>query len=60
MGVLEDECGFKIVCLDCGRVLELKKFSNNIFKMKGITIASVQDCAEIECECGNSICCYYG
>lgn len=57
---LSDKCGFKIVCLDCGRVLELKQYTNDVFKMKGITVAKVQDFAKIECLCGNQVNCYYG
>ena len=30
MGDLRDYCGFKIVCFDCGRIIELKDYNNKM------------------------------
>lgn len=59
MGDLRDYCGFKIVCLDCGRIIELKDYNNDIFKMKHITVSPIKKGAEIECKCGNFINCWH-
>ena len=53
--------GFKIICLDCGKVLELKEYNNNILRTESITVAPNNNIGivEIECECGNQINCNY-
>ena len=42
MGDLRDYCGFKIVCLDCGRIIELKDYNNDILKMRYITVSPIK------------------
>ena len=42
MGDLRDYCGFKIVCLDCGRIIELKDYNNDIFKVRHITVSPIK------------------
>ena len=51
--------GFKIECLDCNRIVELKEIDNEIFKMKQITVSPVENEVDIECECGNFVHCYW-